>query len=99
MRSAAATARLSAPQDRTVRAAAGADRAGLADRARRQLAEYGEGYLRVVRRALGESQRGEQQRQQRLATLEKSRRQVAELQDRLARCREFLDPAVGPQAS
>ena len=32
-----------------------------ADRARRQLAEYGEGYLRVVRRALGESQRGEQQ--------------------------------------
>jgi small GTP-binding protein len=63
-----------------------------ADTARRQLAEYGQGYLRMVRLALDQSQRGEQQRQQRLADLERARRQLSELQDRLARCREFLLP-------
>jgi GTPase SAR1 family protein len=66
-----------------------------ANTARQQLAAYGEGYLRVVRQTLAESQRGEQQRQRRLAALEEARRQVAELQDRLGRCREFLLPGDG----
>jgi GTPase SAR1 family protein len=63
------------------------------DRVRRQLAEHWDGYDGAVRRALDDSRRGEEQRRTRLAQIEQGRARLREVQDRLERCREFLQPS------
>lgn len=61
-----------------------------ATEARRQLAEYRDGYLRAVRSSLAESGRGGRQGAERLSEVEATQERLRTLQQRLDRCREFL---------
>ncbi len=60
------------------------------EQARRQLAEHGAGYARTARQALATCRQGETRRRERLGAVEAAGARVAELQERLARCREFI---------
>ena len=61
------------------------------NKARRALERYKDGYVQTVRKALTESQHGEEERCRRLAEVESGFKKLTELRSALNNCVEFLE--------